>query len=396
MKKILITFLVGIISYAGIAQNVGIGTNTPNASAVLDASSTTQGFLPPRMTYAQRNAIVNPAAGLIVYCTDCANGGEMQYFNGTRWINMSIGAASTPFTTPIISTNTITNISSSGAVCGGNITSNGGANITARGICWSTSANPTISLTTKTVDGTGTGAFTSSITGLTANTTYYVRAYATNSVGTTYGAPQTFTTASVAVLPSVTIGTQAWTNKNLDVACYRNGDVIPQVTDYLQWAALTTGAWCWYNNDSATYAATYGRLYNWYAVNDARGLAPQGWHIPTDAEWNKLVKYLDAGADTTCTNCTQSTIGGAMKSTSGWNAPNTGATNSSGFAGLPGGFRTNDVRSYYIGSNGYWWSSTESNTTSAWARYLYGYNSYVGRSGDSGKFSGFSVRCVRD
>jgi hypothetical protein len=149
------------------------------------------------MTYAQRNAIVNPAAGLIVYCTDCANGGEMQYFNGTGWINMSIGAASAPFTTPIISTNTITNISSSGALSGGNITSNGGSNITARGICWSTSANPTIDLTTKTNDGIGTGIFTSTMTGLTNNTTYYIRAYATNSVGTAYGIQQSITTSSV-------------------------------------------------------------------------------------------------------------------------------------------------------------------------------------------------------
>jgi uncharacterized protein (TIGR02145 family) len=114
-----------------------------------------------------------------------------------------------------------------------------------------------------------------------------------------------------------------WSSKNLDVARYRNGDIIPQVTNATQWAALTTGAWCWYNNDSATYAATYGRLYNWYAVNDVRGLAPQGYHIPSDAEWNKLVKYLDAGANTNCINCIQSfKAGGAMKGTTGWNEQN--------------------------------------------------------------------------
>ena len=393
MKKILVTFLFGITSFVGIAQNVGIGTTIPNASAKLDVSSTNSGLLPPRMTYAQRNAIVNPAAGLIVYCTDCANGGEMQYFNGTGWINMSIGAASVPFTTPIVSTNSITIISSSGAVSGGNITSNGGANITARGICWSTSANPTIDLTTKTNDGTGTGIFTSSITGLTANTTYYLRAYATNSAGTAYGTQQTFNTAN---LPSVAIGTQVWTTHNLSVARYRNGDIIPQVTDATQWDALTTGAWCWYNNDSATYAATYGRLYNWYAVNDARGLAPQGYHIPTDTEWNKLVKYLDAVSDTTCANCYQSTIsGGALKSTTGWNAPNTGATNSSGFAGLPGGYRNPDGAFNDAGDLGGWWSSTEDTTTYAWNRYLFyndsgWYRDYVD------KRLGFSVRCIRD
>jgi len=309
---------------------------------------------------------------------------------------MSIGTASVPFTTPIISTNAITNISSSGAVSGGNITSNGGANITARGICWSTSANPTIDLTTKTNDGAGTGAFTSSITGLAANTTYYVRAYATNSVGTAYGTQQTFTTSSAVLLPSVTIGTQVWTNQNLSVARYRNGDLIPQVTNSTQWASLTTGAWCWYNNDSATYAATYGRLYNWYAVNDARGLAPQGWHVPSDAEWNKLVKYLDAGADTTCAGCVQSAIAGsAMKSTTGWTAPNTGATNSSQFGGLPGGYRYDDGTFDDIGNKGNYWSSTEGITNYAWGRGLYYGNGDVFRDDPTLSY-GFSVRCVRD
>jgi uncharacterized protein (TIGR02145 family) len=297
---------------------------------------------------------------------------------------------------PTVTTTAISSILNTTATSGGNVSSDGGASVNFRGVCWSTTANPNVSLTTKTVDGTGTGSFTSSITGLTANTLYYVRAYATNSVGTAYGTQQTFTTASAVVLPSVTIGTQVWTNQNLSVARYRNGDIIPQVTDATQWGNLTTGAWCWYNNDSATYAATYGRLYNWYAVNDARGLAPQGYHIPSDGEWNKLVKYLDAGADTTCVNCNQSTIaGGAMKSTTGWNAPNTGATNSSGFAGLPGGYRDDDGAFYYVGGYGDWWSSTEDDTTNAWYRIL-GYSSSVVNRGSNTKRLGFSVRCVRD
>jgi uncharacterized protein (TIGR02145 family) len=297
---------------------------------------------------------------------------------------------------PTVTTTAISSILNTTATSGGNVSSDGGASVNFRGVCWSTTANPTVSLTTKTVDGTGTGAFTSSITGLTVNTRYYVRAYATNSVGTAYGTQQTFATAIAVVLPSVTIGTQVWTNQNLSVARYRNDDIIPQVTDATQWAALTTGAWCWYNNDSATYAATYGRLYNWYAVNDARGLAPQGYHIPSEAEWNKLVKYLDAGADTTCLGCTQSTIaGGAMKSTTGWNAPNTGATNSSGFAGLPGGYRNFGGTFNNVGSLGNWWSSTEASTGSAWSRYLNYDDSNAGRATNT-KSLGFSVRCVRD
>ncbi len=318
----------------------------------------------------------------------------------TTSVGTSYGADSV-FTTnaatiPTLTTTAASAITTTTATSGGNITADGNATILARGICWSTTANPTIALTTKTIDGNGTGTFTSSITGLTSNTTYYVRAYATNSTGTAYGTQQTFTSASaVANLPSVTIGTQVWTTQNLTVARYRNGDVIPQVTDATQWANLSTGAWCWYNNDSATYAATYGRLYNWYAVNDARGLAPQGYHVPSDAEWNKLVKYLDAGADTTTQGSTQSTIaGGAMKNITGWNPPNTGATNSIGFAGLPGGARF----SGYFGNiyfYGYWWSSTEANMTNAWMRALYHTSSNIGKDYFS-KILGLSVRCIRD
>jgi hypothetical protein len=319
----------------------------------------------------------------------------------TTSVGTSYGADSVlttnPSTVPTLTTTAASSITSDYATSGGNISSDGGANITSRGICWSTNANPTIALTTKTVDGTGTDVFISSITGLTANTIYYVRAYATNSAGTAYGAQQTFTSASAILLPSVTIGAQVWTNQNLSLARYRNGEIIPQVTDPTQWTFLTTGAWCWYNNDSANYAATYGRLYNWYAVNDPRGLAPQGYHMPSDGEWNKLVKYLDAGADTTCHGCAQSSIaGGAMKSTTGWNAPNTGATNSSGFAGLPAGYRGSDGTFYNIGNIGYWWSSTEYDNTSVWYRFMYYNISNVYRVPTSSKSFGYSVRCVKD
>jgi uncharacterized protein (TIGR02145 family) len=300
---------------------------------------------------------------------------------------------------PSITTTASTNITITSTTSGGNITSDGGATITARGICWSTTANPTIALNTKTVDGTGAGAFTSSITGLTANTTYYLRAYATNSAGTAYGAQQTFITASAnsTTLPNVAIGTQVWTSQNLSVARYRNGDIIPQVTDAYQWGNLNTGAWCWYNNDSATYATTYGRFYNWYAVNDPRGLAPQGWHVPSDGEWSKLVKFLDASADTTCSICPQSTIaGGDIKSTTGWSAPNTGATNNSGFTGFPGGKREyNGILFNNIGIDGNWWSSTEYNTPTARYRRLIYVNSTLYKVVDD-KRVGFSVRCVRD
>src|SRR5450759_197011 len=185
-------------------------------------------------------------------------------------------------TVPVIATLTTTAasaITATTATSGGNITSDGGSTITARGVCWNTSVSPTIA-NSKTIDGTGTGIFVSSVTGLTARTIYYVRAYATNSSGTAYGNELNFTTISS--IPSVTICSQIWMVPNLDVSTYRDGTPIPEVQDATAWAALTTGAWCYYKNNSAN-APAYGKLYNWYAVNDPRGLAPTGWHVPSDA-----------------------------------------------------------------------------------------------------------------
>jgi uncharacterized protein (TIGR02145 family) len=150
------------------------------------------------------------------------------------------------------------------------------------------------------------------------------------------------------ILSTVKIGTQNWTSKNLDVSTYRNGDVIPQVLSASDWANLSTGAWCYYANNTAN-GTIYGKLYNWYAIKDSRGLAPNGYHFPTNNEWFLLTDYLGAG------------YGGKMKEvgTSHWNAPNTGATNSSGFNGLPGGFRSNDGSFSKIGEEGNWWHSAE-------------------------------------
>ena len=188
-----------------------------------------------------------------------------------------------------------------------------------------------------------------------------------------------------------TICDQDWMIKNLDVTTYRNGDIIPEVTDPTVWAALTTGAWCYYENNS-TNGTTYGKLYNWYAVNDPRGLAPTGWHVPTDAEWTTLSTCLGGDA----------IAGGKMKSigtieagTGLWLAPNTAATNSSGFTGLPGGIRGSDGSSIVIGSHGYWWSSTESPfPPNAWSRNLKNDGGNINRFLSLERV-GFSVRCIR-
>ncbi|MBU3713940.1 MAG: T9SS type A sorting domain-containing protein, partial [Ferruginibacter sp.] len=196
--------------------------------------------------------------------------------------------------------------------------------------------------------------------------------------------------------PTVKIGNQTWTQKNLNVTKYRNGDIIPQVTDPTQWANLKTGAWCYYNNDPST-EATYGKLYNWYAVNDPRGIAPQGWHVPTDAEWNKLVKNIDPSADTACANCPQSsTAGGALKEAGvlRWVSPNTGATNSTGFTGLPGSFRASPNGSDPLGYTGVWWTSTSFNSTSSWYRVLRYLNGGIERNYQNPLINGYSVRAL--
>jgi uncharacterized protein (TIGR02145 family) len=269
------------------------------------------------------------------------------------------------YTIPILATLTTTSVSTIkniSAICGGNITNNGGADVFARGVVWSTNPNPNISLGTKTVDGIGNGSFVSNITNLLPNTTYYVRAYATNASGinysanTSYGNQLTFTTQANLLngsglsdidgnqYQSVIIYGQEWMQKNLNVTKYRNGDPIPQITDDNIWATTTTGAWRYYANITAN-GITYGKLYNWYAVNDPRGLAPQGWHIPSKGDWNDL--FINLGG---------TPAGGKLKETgtSHWQNPNVGATNETNFTAIP----SNPSGQNYIYISATWWSNT--------------------------------------
>lgn len=199
-------------------------------------------------------------------------------------------------------------------------------------------------------------------------------------------------------IPQVTICNQVWAIKNLDVTTYSDGTVIPQVTDPTAWANLTTGAWCYYNNDASN-NATYGKLYNWYAVAgiyDAaslanptlrKKLAPTGYHVPTDAEWTTLTTCLGG----------ESIAGGKMKETgtAHWYYPNQDATNSSGFTGLPGGYRHGIESFFYFRLIGYWWSSSEYDSTYARFRDL-NCNDGMAYRAYTYKIHGFSVRCLRD
>ncbi len=217
------------------------------------------------------------------------------------------------------------------ATSGGNITSDGGTAVITRGVCWSTSPNPTIS-NNKTINGNGIGSFSSTITGLSANTTYYVRAYATNAIGTSYGdqfafktlEPNTVADINGNIYNTVTIGSQVWMVQNLKTTKFRYGDEIPY------WSKTSSRGYRWYNHD-ISYKDIYGAIYNFHTAVDTRGLCPPGWHIPNNSEWLTLINYLGG----------ESVAGGKLKATGTtyWNSPNTGATNSSGFTALPGGGR---------------------------------------------------------
>jgi uncharacterized protein (TIGR02145 family) len=183
----------------------------------------------------------------------------------------------------------------------------------------------------------------------------------------------------------IKIGSQWWTVENLRVIHYRDGSYIPKVTDNTAWASLSTGARCFYNNDSVTYAATYGAFYNWYSVSDSRNLCPVGWHVPADIEWAALSTYLGGN----------SIAGGKLKETgtTHWSSPNTGATNESGFTALAGGYRTSN--STGMGLYGDFWTSTAYSSANAW--YIgFTYNTSSLGTSNFMKALGIPVRCMRD
>ncbi|MCR5549924.1 MAG: T9SS type A sorting domain-containing protein [Bacteroidales bacterium] len=360
-----------------------------------------------------------------------------------RCIRDDSGGGSTA-TLPTVTTNAVSGITDTSAICGGYVTSDGGANVTARGVCWSTSPNPTVN-NNHSADGGGTGSFTSSITGLTADTTYYVRAYATNSAGTAYGDEVSFTIPvidekSCPEAPTVTdhegnvyatvkIGNQCWTRDNLRTT------TSPSTGTYLIPASGTgktfTGKQArWYNNDSATYAPlNYGLLYNWNAAVDTfntaygetsvntsynnavsvtfnghrRGICPAGWHLPSDAEWTAMTDYVSGQSEYVCGGNT-SNIAKALADSVGWYSStytctvgnNQSANNASGFSAVPAGYCVG-LGFVYAGSYAFFWSSSQYEgypRNAAYRSLEYGFG-YVDRYTNY-KYCGQSVRCLRD
>lgn len=276
------------------------------------------------------------------------------------------------------------------------------------GICWNTSPNPTTS-DNKTTNTITNNSFTS-LTGptLNPNTVYYIRAYVQGSSGTLYGNEISITTNAVPQpilnsnltygnatdidgnnYPTIQICSQIWMAKNLNTSKYKNGDLIPQVQDPIQWVNLTTGAWCYYKNESSN-GPVYGKLYNWYAVNDSRGLAPSGWHIATQQEYISLNNCLGISLQ----GCKLREIG-----TLHWGINYGCSTNESGFTAIPAGQRLwngeysafASVENGNISTNAEFWAGNGGIAT------LPNHNGAFQTSGTNGNLQlGYSVRCVKN
>lgn len=309
--------------------------------------------------------------------------------------------------------------------CGGNVTAIGGAAVTARGVCWSTSPNPTIA-DTHTTDESGTGGFTSNMMGLAGETTYYVRAYATNSFGTAYGEERSFTKALVCgthtvrdveenIYNTVKIGEQCWMKENLKTTRYVDGTSIAQGS----LTSTTEGFW-YYPNNNESNKATYGLLYNWKAVmhnasssntnpSNVQGVCPTGWHVPSNAEWTQLSVYIKSQSQYVCGyyyNGYKQSIVKALASTTGWSSSTTvcsvGNTpsdnNATGFSALPAGFYSGSYRDF--GYEAQYWSATSYNRDNGDNAYSYGLisdSAELDRSSNgSNKMFGYSVRCLHD
>ena len=416
----------------------------------------------------------------------------------------------TPKVIPTITTAEVIKITPNTVTCGGYVVAEGDAAVTMRGVCWSTAQCPTL-IDNITTDGKGRGVFTSHITGLKPETTYYVRAYAINKAGTVYGEQRVLITSatdpkitntvisdvttvtakldvniqyydasqmleygicwstsntptvnnentSLSIKPdsvltdysfkmtqlesnktyyarafafknssdiyygnivsfttkdnrgptvtdidgnvyhTVTIGTQTWMVENLKTTRYRNGDSIANVTVFDKWPKLTTGAFTCWGRDLRT-IDEFGLIYNWYAINDNRKIAPIGWHVPTDAEWRTLIEFLGG----------TSVAGGKLKETGfkhwsppfvRWDGNVPPATNDWGFSALGGGAlaqwgNSNEYSIGYGGIYGYWWAANEYNSVDAWYTGMR-YNSITAGTSNAEKWEGLSVRCLKD
>jgi uncharacterized protein (TIGR02145 family) len=298
-----------------------------------------------------------------------------------------------------IITSRISSITNVTAYSGGQISSEGGSSISEKGICWSEESVPTIN-DKKILDYTYDNPFTCFISGLKANSTYYVRAYIKNENGTSYGDELSFKTTNYETVTDldsnvysiIEIGDQVWLRENLSSTRLNDGTVIPVFDNVKNFLRQTTPGLCWYSYEERNKKTTYGALYNWHTVNTGK-ICPTGWHIPDTTDWKKLFNFLE-GSNNIC---------GALKEqdTIHWINPNASATNSSNFTALPGG-RTKSYFEIYngflvgfenIGTAGYWWASDE--YTESHGIYV-GITDYFVSVGNDFKTLGLSIRCIKN
>jgi uncharacterized protein (TIGR02145 family) len=292
---------------------------------------------------------------------------------------------------PTVTTAIVTDILQNTAVTGGSVSNDGGSTVVAKGVCWSTGPNPGTG-NYSTLDGFAPGDFNSLVTGLIPNTTYYVRAYATNGVGTGYGKVLTFTTLEDHSFGSVTdvegneyktvvIGTQIWMAENLKTTRFNDNQSMPQIS-----GSSGSSGYCWYHDEEAKYKDPYGAMYTWYAVSTGK-ICPSGWKVPDLADWDTLRSYLGNNA----------TAGAKLREAGTAHWPEAlDATNETGFTALPGGSYANGIFSG-LGEVGYWWTADEfsGNDLMAWQEYMYPINTALS-SGFTDKSHAYSVRCLKE
>jgi uncharacterized protein (TIGR02145 family) len=297
--------------------------------------------------------------------------------------------------TPTVTTYKPESVASTVITVGFRVEKDGGSKITDCGLYLGDTQNPESFQGTKLQVASDTGTFYIYVSGLVANTQYYMKAYATNAKGEGLGDQVSFTTPPKITdqegnsYETVAIGTQSWMTSNLKTVHYMNGDpILSTVPSTFDISGESTPKYQWsYNGDDAN-NVIYGKLYTYYTVTDSRKICPAGWHVPTDNDWVTLETYL-GGANY---------AGAFLKETGNnhWLSPyNTDAINLTLFTALPGGTRGAAGTYSMINNYGYWWSVTEGDATSAWTRNLYCQSSQIKRENTSKK-SGLSVRCIKD
>jgi len=358
----------------GVSSNPTLENDfVPSGTGPGEFSSSISGLDPNTLYYIR--AFAQNSAGI-------AYGNEVTFTTGTA--------------APQVTTSQVSGITAGSAVSGGIITYDGGAEITGRGVCWSTSPDPDLG-DSFTTTYTGSGTFTATMTSLLPGTKYFVRAYAKNNAWTIYGEQYTFFTKMADIEGNlytvINIGSQIWMAENLKTTRLNDNSQIANVEGDAEWITLPTPAYCWLRNE-IQYKDIYGALYNWYTVNTGK-LCPDGWHAPTDDEFKIMEQSLGMTTEqVNLTNWRGTDQGAKLKSTTGW-AEGENGTNTSGFSGLPGGYRWAQTGAFNgIGMITYWWSS-ESSTEYGWYRRLDGTESGIFRSATS-KEGGKYIRCVKD